>query len=73
MDASGHTPPACQGMVQVNAYASFVCPFPLVDSWQVIRDWSSFAWLPQLFGSRLDSALQVPDRGFCLLYSHVPG
>ncbi|KAK9853601.1 hypothetical protein WJX84_000224 [Apatococcus fuscideae] len=45
-------------MVQVNAYASCVCPFPLGDSWQVIRDWGSFAWLPQLFGSRLNSALQ---------------
>ncbi|KAK9843889.1 hypothetical protein WJX84_004426, partial [Apatococcus fuscideae] len=47
-----------QGLVQVNAYASFVCPFPLQDSWEVIRDWGSFAWLPQLFGSRLTSALQ---------------
>ncbi len=67
--------PEYQNLVHVNAYASVVCPYPLKDSWDVVRDWGSFAWLPQLFGCQLDSALQVafPYLPISLLGNHQSG
>ncbi|KAK9845586.1 hypothetical protein WJX84_004688 [Apatococcus fuscideae] len=50
---NGPAGPQGHGLIRVTAYASCICPFPLQATWEVLRNWGSLSWLPQLFGRRI--------------------